>query len=122
MAEADNITSLIEYMPTLYILAGPNGAGKTTAAKTLLPEIFHCDIFLNADVIAAQLNPVNVEAAALQAGRIMLQQIDEMLQQQKTFAIETTLATKSYLSLIKKAQLIKYEVVLTFFFAISRNG
>lgn len=38
-------------MPTLYILAGPKGAGKTTAAKTLLPETFKCDIFLNADEI-----------------------------------------------------------------------
>ena len=56
-------------MPTLYIIAGPNGAGKTTAAKTLLPEIFNCDLFLNADEIAAQLNPKNVEAVAMQAAK-----------------------------------------------------
>ncbi|MGN6532811.1 MAG: hypothetical protein ACTHK0_13800 [Ginsengibacter sp.] len=56
----------------LYVLAGPNGAGKTTAAKTLLPEIFQCSIFLNADEIAAELNPENVEAVAMKAGRIML--------------------------------------------------
>lgn len=103
-------------MPALYIIAGPNGAGKTTAAKTLLPEVFHCDIFLNADEIAAQLNPLNVEAAALQAGRIMLQRIDECLQLQESFCIETTLATKSYLSLVTKAQLIGYEVILIFFY------
>ena len=40
-------------MPALYILAGPNGAGKTTASKILLPEIFKCELFLNADEIAA---------------------------------------------------------------------
>lgn len=32
-------------MPELFIIAGPDGAGKTTAAKTILPEIFACEIF-----------------------------------------------------------------------------
>jgi predicted ABC-type ATPase len=115
-------------MSTIYILAGPNGAGKTTASKTLLPEIFHCDFFLNADEIAAQLNPQNVEAAAMQAGRIMLQRIESHISLRQTFCIETTLATRSYLNLIKKAQLINYEVVLLFFyffiflFAFGENG
>jgi len=44
-------------MPSLFILAGPNGAGKTTAAKILLPQLLDCNIFINADEIAAQLNP-----------------------------------------------------------------
>jgi predicted ABC-type ATPase len=82
-------------VPTLYIIAGPNGAGKTTAAEILLPKIFHCDIFINADEIASQLNPSNVEAAALQAGRLMLRLIEENLQKKVAFAIETTLATRS---------------------------
>jgi predicted ABC-type ATPase len=103
-------------MPTIYIIAGPNGAGKTTAAKILLPEIFHCDYFLNADEIAAQLNPKDVESVAFQAGRIMLQQIESSLLLKRTFSIETTLATRSYLNLIRKAQLINYEVVLLFFY------
>jgi len=103
-------------MPTLYILAGPNGAGKTTASKTLLPEIFHCGIFLNADEIAAKLNPKNVEAVAMQAGRIMLEQIDLHITSRQTFCIETTLATRSYLNLVRKVQLINYEVVLLFFY------
>lgn len=51
-------------MPTLYILAGPNGAGKTTVSQTLLPEVFNTDIFINADIIAAQLNPANSESVA----------------------------------------------------------
>jgi len=103
-------------MPTLYILAGPNDAGKTTASKTLLPEIFYCDYFLNADEIAAGLNPKNVEAGAMQAGRMMLEQIESNLSLKRTFCIETTLATRSYLNLIGKAQLINYEVVLLFFY------
>ena len=108
-------------MPTLYILAGPNGAGKTTASKTLLPEVFHTNIFINADEIALQLNPSNVEAAAIQAGRIMLQEIERCLSENATFAIETTLATRSYLNLVKRAQLTGYETVL-FFFYLSSAG
>ena len=103
-------------MPRLYILAGPNGAGKTTAAQTLVPEVFHCDIFLNADEIAANLNRGNVEAVAMQAARIMLQQIELHISLSHTFCIETTLATKSYLNLIKRVQLINYEVILLFFY------
>ena len=89
-------------MPTLYIIAGPNGAGKTTASKTLLPEVFHTDIFINADEIAAQLNPSDVDAAAIQPGRIMLHEIDKRLSEKSISAIETTLATRSYLNLVKK--------------------
>lgn len=89
-------------MPDLYIIAGPNGAGKTTAAKTLLPDVFHCPLFINADEIAAQLNPANVEAVAFQADRIMLGQIEACLNKSETFAIETTLATRSYLNLVRK--------------------
>ena len=103
-------------MPTLYILAGPNGAGKTTASRTLLPEFFQCDIFLNADEIAVRLNPKNVEAVAMQAARIMLEEIESHISLRQTFCIETTLATRSYLNLIKKLQLLNYEVFLLFFY------
>jgi predicted ABC-type ATPase len=103
-------------MPALYIIAGPNGAGKTTAAEFLLPEVFGTSIFINADLIAAELSPINPEAAAFQAGRIMLTQIQERLSNKETFAIETTLAIRSYLNLVKQAQLLGYDVVLHFFY------
>lgn len=56
-------------MPTLYILAGPNGAGKTTASRYLLPDVFKTGIFINADIIAAQMNPGNPESASIAAGK-----------------------------------------------------
>jgi predicted ABC-type ATPase len=103
-------------MPILYIIAGPNGAGKTTAAGFLLPEVFRTDIFINADIIAAQLNPKNPEAVAFRAGRIMLERVQEELGKNQTFAIETTLATKTYFNLVNRAQLLGFEVVLIFFY------
>jgi predicted ABC-type ATPase len=91
-------------MPNLYIIAGCNGAGKTTASYTVLPELLNCNEFVNADNIAAGLSPFNPESVALEAGRIMLQRIDELLSREVDFAFETTLSTRSYVSLVKKAQ------------------
>lgn len=81
-----------------------------------MPEVFHTAIFINADIIAAQLNPNNPEAVAISAGRMMVERIQETLAAKQTVAIETTLATKSYLKLVRQAQLLGYEVVLYFFF------
>ena len=101
-------------MPNLYIIAGPNGAGKTTAAMTVLPEILDCFEFVNADAIAAGLSPFKPESVAFEAGRLMLERIELLLSQNVDFAIETTLATKSYVSPVKKAQSFGYEVTLLF--------
>ncbi len=102
-------------MPKLYIIGGCNGAGKTTASYTILPEILDCREFVNADNIAAGLSPFNPESVAIESGRIMLKRISELLDEGVDFAFETTLATRSYVSLIKDAQRRGYEVSLLFF-------
>ena len=102
-------------MPDLYIIAGCNGAGKTTASYTILPEILNCREFVNADNIAAGLSPFNPESIAIEAGRIMLNRIQELLKDKVDFAIETTLSTKTYVSFIKKAQQEGYSVTLLYF-------
>lgn len=102
-------------MPKLYIIAGCNGAGKTEASNTVLPEMLQCQQFVNADEIAKGLSPFNPESVALEAGRIMLRRMDELLEKQADFAFETTLATRSYAKFIEEAQLKGYFVVLLFF-------
>lgn len=99
----------------LYIISGCNGAGKTTASFTVLPEILQCREFVNADEIAKGLSPFNPESVAIEAGRLMLQRIDELLERDETFSIETTLATKSYINLVRRAQAKGYRVHLIFF-------
>ena len=99
----------------LYIIAGCNGAGKTTASFTILPEIINCDEFINADEIARGLSPFQPEKVAFEAGRIMLNRINTLLESHKTFAFETTLATKSYKNYIIKAKKQGYKISLIFF-------
>lgn len=106
-------------MPNLYIIAGCNGAGKTTASYTMLPEMLDCKEFINADEIAKGLSPFQPEKAAIEAGRIMIRRMEEMLKMEEDFALETTLATKSYVSFIKKAQTLGYFVTLLYFWLSS---
>ncbi|WEK38459.1 MAG: zeta toxin family protein [Candidatus Pseudobacter hemicellulosilyticus] len=106
-------------MPNLFIIAGCNGAGKTTASYTILPEILHCKEFVNADSIAAGLSPFNPESVAFEAGRIMLKRIDQLMEEGADFAFETTLATRSYVVLIRRAKEKGYRVTLLFFWLSS---
>ena len=99
----------------LYIIAGCNGAGKTTASFTILPEILNCKEFVNADEIAKGLSPFQPEKVSIEAGRIMLERINDLLNSQENFAFETTLATKSYRSKIFLAREKGYHVTLLFF-------
>ena len=99
----------------LYIIGGPNGAGKTTASYSVLPKILYCKEFVNADEIARGLSPFNPESVAIEAGRLMLSRIAELLGRNESFSIETTLSTRSYFRLIEKAHQQGYDVTLLFF-------
>ena len=108
-------------MPNLYIISGCNGSGKTTASNTILPEILNCMEFVNADNIARGLSPFNPESVAFESGRIMLKRIRELMISQADFAFETTLASRSYVSLVKQARLMGYQVSLLYFWLSSPN-
>ncbi|RYE18719.1 MAG: zeta toxin [Sphingobacteriaceae bacterium] len=102
-------------MPNLYIIAGCNGAGKTTASYTILPGILNCKEFINADEIAKGISPFQPETVSILAGRIMLERINELLNQQVDFAIETTLTTLSYRKTIELARSKGYQITLLYF-------
>jgi predicted ABC-type ATPase len=99
----------------LYIIAGCNGAGKTTASFTILPEIIECKEFVNADEIAKGLSPFQPEKVAFEAGRIMLKRITELLENEESFAFETTLSTRSYKLKVEEAKQKGFTVTLLFF-------
>lgn len=82
--------------PRIIIIAGPNGAGKTTFAREFLPKEAGCRAFLNADLIAAGLSPLDPDRAAIQAGRLILKLAQEHVGRRESFAIETTLSGRGY--------------------------
>ncbi len=98
----------------ILIIAGPNGAGKTTFAQEFLPNEANCPVFVNADLIAAGLSPFQPEAAAVRAGRIMLEQIHEHVRKRESFAFETTLSGRTYACMIPIWQEAGYRVKLIF--------
>ena len=99
----------------LYIIAGCNGAGKTTASMTILPKALLVREFVNADEIAKGLSPFNPEGVAIEAGRLMLERIDCLINRGESFSIETTLATRSYINLVRRAHAEGYQVHLIYF-------
>ena len=108
-------------MPELFIIAGCNGAGKTTAAYNLLPEVFKTVEFLNADEIARSISAEDVEKAAFAAGKIILSKIYELIELEKSFAIETTLSGNTYLDVIKQAKINGFEVTMFFVYLENVN-
>lgn len=106
---------MMEEQKHLYIISGCNGAGKTTASYTVLPKILQCKEFVNADEIARGLSPFNQESVGIQAGRLMLKRMRELLEKEESFSIETTLSTRSYCRLVQRAQEKGYKVSLLFF-------
>jgi predicted ABC-type ATPase len=98
----------------VYIIAGPNGSGKTTFAKKFLPDYAKCPNFVNADLIAQGLSPFSPRLAAMKAGRLVLEQIHGLAEKNLDFAFETTLAGKSYLSLLKGLKNKNYSIHLFF--------
>ncbi len=98
----------------IIIIAGPNGAGKTTFAEEFLPKEANCPIFVNADLIAAGLAPFDPERAVIKAGRLMLEEIFEHVEQKESFAFETTLSGRSYARLIPSWRLEGFIVKLFF--------
>jgi predicted ABC-type ATPase len=79
----------MEDAPRVIIIAGPNGAGKTTFAREFLPHEADCHVFANADLIAAGIAPFAPEAAAVRAGRLMLEELSHHFATRTSFAFET---------------------------------
>ena len=100
--------------PLLLIIAGPNGAGKTTTAMHLLPNVLKIKHFVNADMIAKGLSPFDPTLADFQAGKLMVEQMETLIKQRESFAVETTLASRSYVSVLKKCREAGYLSELLF--------
>jgi len=81
----------------------------------VLPDMLDCKDFINADEIAKGLSPLDPGKSSIEAGRIMITKINQLISNRKDFAFETTLATKSYVNTVRKAHSAGYQVTLVYF-------
>jgi predicted ABC-type ATPase len=97
-----------------HVIAGPNGAGKSTFALHYLPDIAKCENFVNADLIAAGLSPINPASVAIKAGRMVLERIAELSSKGLDFGFETTLAGKHHARTIEDLKGKGYLIVMRY--------
>lgn len=102
--------------PSIVVVAGPNGAGKSTTAPRLLRDSLGITEFVNADVIAQGLSAFAPEATAMMAGRIMLERLRDLASARRTFAFETTLASRSFAPWIAEQKASGYRFYLLFLY------
>lgn len=100
--------------PLVVVIAGPNGAGKSTTAPRLLQQNLAVSEFVNADTIAAGLSAFRPEAAALAAGRVMLERLKGLAEARADFAFETTLASRSFAPWLRRLGESGYHVHLAY--------
>ena len=100
--------------PVCLVIAGPNGAGKTTFAREFLPKEAGILRFVNADLIAGGLSPLNPSLAAAAAGRLVLKELDRLAAAKESFAFETTMSGLSYLKRLEGLKKAGYLIQIVF--------
>jgi predicted ABC-type ATPase len=98
------------------IVAGPNGSGKSTFAESYFLRTKGNTVFLNADVIAAGIGPLDSEKASFQAGRLLIHEVKERIQREENFSFESTLSGRTWATTLKEAKSQGYNITIYFLF------
>jgi predicted ABC-type ATPase len=77
---------------------------------------------VNADDIARGLSAFDPAGSAIAAGRIMLQRLRDLARRRQDFAFETTLASRSFMPMIKALMRIGYLVHVVFLWLPSERA
>ena len=101
-------------MPRCLVIAGPNGAGKTTFAREFLPREGAMLHFVNADLLAAGLSPLNPGAAQTAAARLFLRELDRLASARADFAFESTLSGTAYLGRLTRWRAAGYQIEIVY--------
>ena len=99
------------------IIAGPNGSGKTTFASEYL-HASEVSEYISADVIAEQLvsTPEEFSKVRIQAGRQFFDKIHRLIDTEKDFIVEVTLAGKGFQRITSKLKDAGYTLTIIFLF------
>lgn len=96
----------------LWLLAGGNGAGKSTFYQQFLA---HTGLpFINADVLAKQLDAEQPEAASYKAAKLAGKLRLDLLRSGTSFCFETVFSHPSKIDFLAKAKSAGYEIVLVY--------
>lgn len=98
----------------LFIAAGPNGSGKSTFARQFLKQNEY--VFINADEIARELNPTEMESAKLAAGRVFFQRLYRNIEKGNNVLIESTLSGSYFHRYLPKIRENGYKITVIFVF------
>lgn len=98
------------------IVAGPNGSGKTTFAESYFLKTRKNLVFLNPDVIASGIAPLDFQRASFHAGRVLISEINERIKNGESFSFESTLSGKTWLLMLKDALSQGYEIRIYFLY------
>ena len=98
------------------IVAGPNGSGKTTFAESYFLNTKQNAVFLNPDLIASGIAPLDFEKASFHAGRVLISEINARIENGESFSFESTLSGKTWLKVLKEAISKGYEVTIYFLY------
>lgn len=104
-------------MPTIYVIAGPNGVGKTTFADRYLPDEAKQLEFVNADLIARGLSPYDPDGVAMDAGRIAIGRIRQLIADKTGFTWETTMSGRSAAGWLRGAKAAGFTLKCYFLWA-----
>ena len=98
----------------LYIIAGANGSGKSTLAEVLLKEK---ELeFLNADEIAKEIAPNAINSVPVSAGKEYFKRLAKFFENNKSFAVESTLSGNNIVRIINQARKQNYKIILVYSF------
>ena len=99
------------------VVAGPNGSGKTTFAREYLRDS-EISEYISADAIAERLvsDPADLDSVKIQAGRLFIKEIRGLIEAEKDFVVEVTLAGKGFARIISQLKRSGYTVAIVFIF------
>lgn len=98
------------------IVAGPNGSGKTTFAESFIVNQKRSSIYLNPDLIASGISPMNFDRASFQAGRVLIGEVKSLIGKGESFCFESTLSGRTWFSILKKAKIDGYKIIIYFIY------
>ena len=97
---------------TLTIIAGPNGSGKSTLTRSIQEFL---DIpLIDPDAEARKIRPEEPELAAVAAGKQAIKLARNYVNNNQSFAVETTLSGNTYLKMMRDAKRKGWQVNLIY--------